>query len=64
MRIGSSHYDAELQMFVEQPHEADLARLRFVRWLVERGRLEHEVAGDPSGEYARFVKPRRRALAA
>lgn len=64
MPIGSSHYDAELQMFVEQPREADLARLRFVRWLVERGRLEHAAAGAPAGEYARFVKPRRRALAA
>lgn len=42
-------YDASLQMFVEAPKELDLSRLRFLRWMGERGRLEHKVAGPVSG---------------
>jgi hypothetical protein len=45
-------YDSALQMFVEPPREPDLARLTFLRWLVERGRLDHGPAGAPSGEFA------------
>ena len=45
-------YDSALQMFVEPPREPDLARLTFLRWLVERGRLDHGPAGAPSGEVA------------
>jgi hypothetical protein len=45
-------YDSALQMFVEEPREPDLARLTFLRWLVERGRLDHGPAGAPSGELA------------
>jgi len=45
-------YDSTLQMFREQPREADLARLRFLRWLGERGLLEHPVAGGPVGVFA------------
>ena len=51
MDAGSSQYDAELQMFTDEPREPDLVRLRFLRWLAEHGRLEHETAGDPSGAY-------------
>jgi hypothetical protein len=51
MDTGSSQYDAELQMFTDEPREPDLVRLRFLRWLAEHGRLEHETAGDPSGAY-------------
>ena len=51
MEAGSSQYDAELQMFTDEPREPDLARLRFLRWLAERGRLEHEAVGDPTGAY-------------
>ena len=51
MGTGSSQYDAELQMFTDQPREPDLIRLRFLRWLAEHGRLEHETAGDPAGAY-------------
>ena len=51
MEAGSSQYDAELQMFTDEPREPDLVRLRFLRWLAEHGRLEHEAAGDPSGAY-------------
>ena len=45
-------YDTELQMFVESGSELDFERLRFLRWLVEEGRLEHPPSGPPSGELA------------
>ena len=50
-------YDAELRMFVDSTREPDSAHLRFLRWLVERGLLEHEAASLPTGEYAVTVKP-------
>jgi hypothetical protein len=40
-------YDGALQMFVEPPRGADARTLRFLRWLAERGPLEHAVAGPP-----------------
>ncbi len=48
-------YDGTLQMFVEEPRDVDMARLAFVRWLVEHGRLEHRNAGPASGEFAKLV---------
>ena len=42
-------YDSTLQMFVQEPRDLDLRRLTFLRWLGERGRLEHDIAGPPSG---------------
>jgi hypothetical protein len=48
----SNRYDGKLQMFCDTAREADLEALRFVRWLVEQGRLEHGAAGPPTGEYA------------
>ena len=50
-------YDGELQMFCEPVREPDLARLRFLRWLVEHGELEHAVFGRPAGECAEMVVP-------
>ena len=44
-RIG--RYDGDLQMVVEQPRDANRAYLLFLRWLAERDRLEHAVAGPP-----------------
>jgi hypothetical protein len=38
-------YDGELQMYVEEPREPNDEHLRFLRWLVERGHIEHPVAG-------------------
>lgn len=52
---GRDRFDTEMQMFVEQPKEPDIARLRFLRWLGENGRLEHETAGEPSGDLAAGV---------
>jgi hypothetical protein len=48
----ANRYDSDLQMFCELEQEVNLAKLRFVRWLIEQGRLEHAVAGPASGEYA------------
>lgn len=42
-------YDSALQMFVQEPRAVNLDRLAFLRWLGERGKLEHEIAGPPSG---------------
>jgi hypothetical protein len=47
-----SVYDGDLQMFVEKPRELDLEKLRFLRWMVEQGKLEHTPAGEPSGKLA------------
>jgi hypothetical protein len=49
---GTTSYDGSLQMFCEPVHEVNLARLRFLRWMIEHDRLEHPVFGEPSGEYA------------
>ncbi len=55
-------YDGDLQMFRETTGPVDMARLRFLRWLVEQGRLEHPPAGPPGGELA-AVPGRPQALA-
>jgi hypothetical protein len=52
---AGGQYDGSLQMFVEAPRDVDLARLRFLRWLVETGRLGHGTAGPPTGEFVRLV---------
>jgi hypothetical protein len=51
-----SVYDGELGMFREAPRPVDAGHLRFLRWLAERGRLEHPVAGPPYGELALMVQ--------
>jgi hypothetical protein len=48
----SDCYDSDLQMFTEPPRDPGPAHLSFLRWLAERGRLEHDTVGDPVGEYA------------
>jgi len=53
----SGTYDSVLQMFREQPRKADLSRLQFLRWLGERGLLEHPVAGAPVGDLAAASEP-------
>jgi hypothetical protein len=45
-------YDPSLQMFLAASREPDLAHLGFLRWLAERGLLEHAVYGPPSGPFA------------
>jgi hypothetical protein len=45
-----NRYDASLQMFVEEACEPDVVRLKFLRWLAEHRRLEHQIAGPSSGD--------------
>jgi hypothetical protein len=45
-------FDTSLQMFVDEPREPDMARLRFLRWLAECGRLESSAISKSTGEYA------------
>ena len=45
-------YDGDVQMF----REPDLGALRFLRWLVDRGQLEHEAFGAPSGVLADAIE--------
>jgi hypothetical protein len=49
---GDAPYDGDLQMFCDATHEPSREVLLFMRWLAERGRLEHAVAGPSTGEYA------------
>jgi hypothetical protein len=42
-------FDGSLQMFVQAADGIDMRRLSFLRWLAEEGKLEHAVAGPPSG---------------
>ena len=44
-----NRYDNTLQMCVEDVREPDMRHLRFLRWLAERGALEHEIAGPSNG---------------
>ena len=44
-----NRYDNNIQMCVEDVREPDMQHLRFLRWLAERGALEHEIAGPSSG---------------
>jgi hypothetical protein len=63
MNMSSWRSDPELQMFADQPQEPDPARLRFLRWLVEQGQLEHAAAGAPVGEYTVALLDERPAAA-
>lgn len=42
-------YDSDLQMFKQPAKALDWSRLCFLRALAENNRLEHSIAGDPSG---------------
>ena len=52
MALQPRKYDGDLQMFVDPPREPDMARLTFLRWLVERRQIEHGPAGAPCGDFA------------
>jgi hypothetical protein len=52
--IGKHPYDASLQTFVHQPRGINVRRLRFLRWLAERGLLEHRPVGPSDGAFARL----------
>jgi hypothetical protein len=50
------NFDGELGMFREESATVDFARLSFVRWLVEHGKLERPPAGPPSGPFAEALR--------
>ncbi len=52
MQSYVTSYDSDLAMFREAPKPVSLAYLRFLRWLIEQGRLEHAPAGPPAGAFA------------
>lgn len=41
-RLGP--YDAEIQMFTEEPKEPDMAHLESIKWSVDHGRLQGDTA--------------------
>jgi hypothetical protein len=43
----NGRYDSDLQMLIEEPRDANREHLLFLRWLVERERLEQTVTGLP-----------------
>ena len=52
MKNDLQSYDGDPWMVRETPSPLDGAHRRFLRWLAERGLLEHPAAGPPSGELA------------
>jgi hypothetical protein len=50
-------YDGDLEMFCETASTINVAHLAFLRWLADRGRLEHLTAGPPSGPFVETVAP-------
>jgi len=56
-------FDGDLQMFREAPKTINMEHLRFLRWLVEQGRLEHAVAGPSTGPLAGVLVAEEMSLA-
>jgi hypothetical protein len=52
-------YDGDLEMYRETERAIDVAQLRFLRWLADRGRLEHPPSGPPCGPFADDDAPAR-----
>lgn len=52
---AGAQYDGDLQMFRVKAHEPSKEALKFLRWMAEQGRLEHEISGPSSGEYAEVM---------
>jgi hypothetical protein len=46
-------FDPDLEMFVEEKHELNVDYLRWMRWLAEQGRLEHEAYGPADEQLLR-----------
>ncbi len=49
---NAKSFDGELKMFRDSDRPVNLERLRFLRWLAERGKLEHRPMGPSSGPFA------------
>ena len=66
MARRTAKYDGDLQMFVQEPRDPNMARLGFLRWLMEHRswRMEHPIAGPPSGPLSDDQPPADGAAAA
>ena len=53
--MAQKDYDGDLQMFREAPRDVDMRRLVFMRFLVEKGRLEHPAIGPAAGPLVAFA---------
>jgi hypothetical protein len=49
---NAKSFDGDLKMFRDGDRPVNMAALQFLRWLAERGRLEHGIAGPSSGPFA------------
>lgn len=49
-------YDKDLQMYVKKPSPPNLNTLTFLRWLAEKGQLEHSLEGPATGGLAEWGK--------
>jgi hypothetical protein len=49
------NYDPDIQMYREPAREPIPEQLRYLRWLMDHGMLEHDPAGAPAGEYAESI---------
>ncbi len=49
-------YEGDLDDFRDLPVGVNVAHLRFLRWLIEQGRLEHPAAGPSTGMFARVTR--------
>lgn len=58
--MAEAAYDAVLHQFREPQKVVRLTHVKFMRWLADRGRLEHYPAGPPSGHVAALVAERER----
>jgi hypothetical protein len=45
-------FDADLAMFRETPGPVNIGHLKFLRFLIESGKLVHPPINEPSGELA------------
>jgi hypothetical protein len=62
--VADTAYDAVLHQWREPQKVIRLDHVRFMRWLVERGQLEHWPSGPPSGPVAELLASSSRACRA
>jgi len=58
--MNGDAFDVDLAMFREPQKVVRLNHALFLRWLGERGWLEHPIAGPPSGHVAALLADRER----
>lgn len=58
--MNSSEYDSELKMFRDKPQELDYGKLRFIKWLVEHGKIgpaENPISYNPTRALEDSLRP-------